>query len=95
MRTVNQAHDDPSAVSEDDWKRMVPAAQSILARMKIDEENQATAVAWMKQVADEKGIFALDHELGDNPNYVKMMLRQRKVPEALVAKILEKIRSGD
>ena len=95
MRTVNQAHDDPTAVSEDDWKRMVPAAETILARMNVDEENQAKVINWMKRMIAEKGLPWLAEEIGDKSNLVNMILRRRKVPAALVATILEEIRSGD
>jgi len=74
---------------------MVPAAETILARMNVDEENQAKVINWMKRMIAEKGLPWLAEEIGDKSNLVNMILRRRKVPAALVATILEEIRSGD
>jgi hypothetical protein len=95
MRTVNLAYDDLAAVPEDDRRRTVAAAKDILARMKAEEENQASVINWMKRMIAEKGLPWLTEEIGDKSNLVNMILGRRKVPAALVATILQRMKPGD
>jgi hypothetical protein len=87
MRTIDAVWVDQN-VTDEYLKRMAGAAERIASQKQKSEYEQAVAVAWLKAKREEIDLLALAQILGiDAANLTKVILRKRKSPTAIFAKI--------
>jgi hypothetical protein len=89
MRTIDAAWSGEQ-ITDDDLRRMADTAERIAIRKIRLEQEQATAIAWLKAKRDQMGLTALAQKLGiDASNCAKVIDGRRKLSPTFFAAVAD------
>lgn len=95
IRTIDAIHSSGDVVSDACLRRMASAAERILGRKAVTDDQASNAVKWLKVRTESIGLIALARSLAVDPANLGKVISGKRCPSPALITAITRARQGD